>query len=48
MLRANTEALASAAQDSPALACNLARVQASLKMVAIDLGLAIVDPQGDF
>jgi hypothetical protein len=44
----STQALAQAAQDFPALTCNVNRVKASLKMVAIDLGLTTVDSQGDF
>ncbi len=43
----NADDLASATHDFPALTCNMARVKASLKMVAIDLGMTTVDSQGD-
>lgn len=43
----SAEDLANATQDFPALTCNLARVNASLKMVAMDLGMTTVDSRGD-
>lgn len=46
-LRRRVETLQRQAQDFPALNCNLSRVQASLKMIAINLGLTSVDPQGE-
>jgi hypothetical protein len=47
-LRRGVEALQGQALDFPALTCNLTRVQASLKMIAINLGLTTVNPEGDF
>jgi hypothetical protein len=47
VLRAAAQALAQAAGDFPALDRNLARAQASIKMMSISLGLITADSQGD-